>query len=252
MLKLTDVDVIKVGSNWQVSGNIQQGNPVYELAVPLVLQTKQRQYSQVVGLYQETDCFVFTVADRPVSLSLDPENNLFRKLYPEEVPATVNSLRASSSQLVVIADGADDLYEASRDLLLGLQWRGVDVISETDYQKNMPADKDMLVIGQPKSKELQLFLAQASDKAKRQSGISVKINNESLGNAFFFVDKKSKGETVTAFFLPETPDIARDVARRIPHYGRYSYLAFKDGQNLTKRTWSPQESPLKVLIDKDL
>ena len=43
-----------------------------------------------------------------------------------------------------------------------------------------------------------------------------------------------------------------DTARRIPHYGRYSYLAFRDGQNRVKATWEPDNSPLQRLFYKDI
>jgi hypothetical protein len=41
---------------------------------------------------------------------------------------------------------------------------------------------------------------------------------------------------------------AEDAARRIPHYGRYSLLVFRNGQNQIKSTWEPVKSPLKYLF----
>jgi aminopeptidase N len=94
-LHLTDVTVMPVDDSWQVSGTILQDEPSYDLAVPLLLETATRQYDQSIGLAESQGCFLFTVAERPVSLSVDPKSDLFRNLYPEEVPATVNDLRAS-------------------------------------------------------------------------------------------------------------------------------------------------------------
>ena len=49
-----------------------------------------------------------------------------------------------------------------------------------------------------------------------------------------------------AFFLPDSVTSARETARRIPHYGQYSYLLFENGANRVKSTWSVQDSRLAV------
>jgi hypothetical protein len=248
-LSIKDVDVIKVGSKWQVSGNIHQGKPVYNLAIPLLLETEKRQYLQTVGLYKETDCFVFTVEDRPMRLSVDPASKLFRHLYMEELPATINDLRASGSKLVVVADKANELYDASRDLLRGLQWQDATVMSEAEYLEVKPVKSDVIVLGTPQSKALLNALQETFSAAEQQF-----TNSAKMGTYFdvrFMVSRTSPDGPVVANFLPDSVVAAKDTARRIPHYGRYSYLAFNHGKNLVKGTWEPGESPLKVLFDKD-
>jgi hypothetical protein len=48
---------------------------------------------------------------------------------------------------------------------------------------------------------------------------------------------------VMAVFLPGPPAAAAAAAGKITHYGRYSYLTFKDGRNLDKGTWQVAQSP---------
>ncbi|NOR49958.1 MAG: M1 family peptidase, partial [Desulfuromonadales bacterium] len=85
-LQLTDVIVMPVDTGWQVSGTILQDEPLYDLAVPLRLETATRTYEQTLGFAERQNCFVFTVTERPVSLTVDPESAMFRKLYLEELP----------------------------------------------------------------------------------------------------------------------------------------------------------------------
>jgi hypothetical protein len=51
-------------------------------------------------------------------------------------------------------------------------------------------------------------------------------------------------DRVVAIFLPFSSDRPQEVARKISHYGRYSYLVFRDGTNEIKGTWPVNESPL--------
>jgi hypothetical protein len=47
-----------------------------------------------------------------------------------------------------------------------------------------------------------------------------------------------------AVFLPGPPSAAEIAAAKITHYGRYSYLAFKDGQIKDKGSWAVTRSPV--------
>jgi hypothetical protein len=249
-LQLTDVTVMPVDDGWQVSGTILQDAPLYDLAVPLQLETATRNYNQSIGLTERQNCFLFTIAEQPLSLSVDPKNDLFRKLYPEEVPATVNDLRASRLPLVVVARGSETLLDASRDLLRGLQWHQAPVMNEDDYIAQRPTDRDLLVLGWPNSQELRLNLPDGFTVAGQQVAIGGKLYSEA-DDVLFFVLPGHEANRVTGYFLPGSLAAARDTARRVSHYGRYSILAFNKGRNQVKTTWDPVGSPLKRLFTKD-
>jgi hypothetical protein len=249
-LHLKDVTVVPVDDAWQVSGTIVQGVPRYDLAVPLQVETATRKYKQSIGLSENQDCFLFTTAERPVSISVDPGNELFRKLYPEEVPATVNDLRASRQPMVVVSNGSEDLLDASRDLLRGLQWHKAPVLSEDDYLAQQSAGRDLLVIGWPKSPILGIDLPEGFTVALQQVAIGNKIYS-GADDVLFFILPGREDNRVIGYFLPGSLSAARDTARRIPHYGRYSALAFHKGQNQIKKTWEPLRSPLRMTFAKE-
>ncbi len=250
-LTLSDLDIIKVAEGWQVSGTIRQGSPLYDLAVPLRVLTETRSYEQVIGLYENQDCFLFTVAEPPRSITVDPDSRLFRKLYAEEIPATINDLRASNSPLVVVAKGSEPLQEASRDLLRGLQWHRAEVVSEAEFLEGMPNDRDLLFLGWPRSGSLQPVLPEEIGLIGHGLSLSHGLNEEDW-DVLFTVNESEHGGRVVAYFLPGSVPAAKDVARRISHYGRYSYLLFRNGRNLVKETWEPNDSPLKFFFNMDV
>ena len=49
---------------------------------------------------------------------------------------------------------------------------------------------------------------------------------------------------IAAVFIPSSNQFADMVARKITHYGKYSYLAFQSGKNMARGTWSVEKSPL--------
>jgi CheY-like chemotaxis protein len=249
-LQLADVSVKRVVDGWQVAGRVRQAEPGYELAVPIRLTTTARDYQQTVALSGREVDFVFNVAESPASLSVDPDYDLFRTLYPEEIPATVNHLRASRSPLVVVASGSEALLEASRDLLRGLQWQGAPVMLEEDYLAKRPSDRDVIFLGWPKNAALQAELPAGVGVSAKQFTLDDKLYT-TVDDVLFMVIDSREAQHVTAYYLPGSVNAALDTARRIPHYGRYSALVFRGGRNLVKSTWQPVQSPLKLLFKKD-
>ncbi|MDX1707673.1 MAG: hypothetical protein R3274_03665, partial [Desulfobacterales bacterium] len=54
-----------------------------------------------------------------------------------------------------------------------------------------------------------------------------------------------RNDRVTALFMPLSSSHAEEVARKVTHYGKYSYLAFQKGSNRDKGFWSTEQSPLE-------
>ncbi len=249
-LQLTDVQLDTVASGWQISGKLHQMEPHYDLRVSIRLETLKNSIEQTVDLARGQVGFEFATVDRPVSITVDPDNTLFRALFPEELPATINHLRASRQKLVVIASGSERLLEASRDLLRGLQWHDAPVMSETEYLVQQPAGSDLLVLGWPQSPTLRAALPPGFKVAKRQFQIDGRVYGTAEDALFMVIDSHEE-QHVIGYFLPGSTAAAQDTARRIPHYGRYSYLVFNGGRNHLKATWEAARSPLKRLFAEE-
>jgi aminopeptidase N len=250
-LTLAGVEVTDSGSGWQVSGSLGQNGPAYELAVPMQLITEDRVHEEVIRLTGKQQTFAFTLSEQPISLVVDRDSRLFRMLDPAELPATVNDLRASKSPLVVVASGSEPLIDASRDLLRGLQWHQAEVVDESAYLASAWPGMDVLFLGWPHSEALRPDLPPEVVYSDQEFMIGGKLSDENR-DVLFMVRKMDNDAQVVAYFLPGSVAAARDTARRIPHYGRYSYLVFRDGQNRVKATWEPDNSPLQRLFYKDI
>jgi hypothetical protein len=71
----------------------------------------------------------------------------------------------------------------------------------------------------------------------------VRFNNPEATFFGVFNHPANRNRSV-ALFLPLSSRYADIVARKITHYGKYSYLVFQGAKNQIKATWPVTESPL--------
>jgi hypothetical protein len=111
-------------------------------------------------------------------------------------------------------------------------------------RRSQLAENDFLLIGLPEQRTL---LPQMPEQVRIQPG-SFTLNNRlynKTADAFFGVfDHPFNNNHIAAVFIPSSNQFADMVARKITHYGKYSYLAFQSGKNMAKGIWPVVKSPM--------
>jgi hypothetical protein len=188
---------------------------------------------------------VLNAADHPVSLTVDPDYDLFRRLYPSEIPPSINTIKSASSLVVITAaDRAGDLTKAADTLLLSLGVEKYRVVTEDRLDVSAVGESDLLLIGLPKRTDLLSAVDGKVTLTKRSFELEG-VTYRDPTDVFFGVFERSGGtRRATALFFPLSSEYAELVARKITHYGSYSYLAFNRGQNRAKGVWPTLASPL--------
>jgi len=245
VLSLSDVRAKRDGNGWKVTGRVVQREPRYALAVPLRLETAGTPVDVAVALPGTEAPFSIASGDAPAALLLDPDVQLFRRLDPSEIPPTVNGIRGAGDLAVVVANGIPrETAEAARILLAAMGRERLPLLREEEAPPGSLAGRDVLYLGVPEGVG---YLP-----APLPAGLSLSPGEFTLngtpysapGDALFAaVPHPSSPGRVAAVFLPLSPGAASAAGRKIPHYGRYSYLAFSDGNNREKGTWTPAASP---------
>ena len=246
VLALVEVSAEKSGQSWVVRGNILQEAPYFTLPIPVQIETRTgQQINYTVLSSTESTPFAFQTAQPPSRLVVDPQVDLFRRLSPTEVPATVNSLKASDRLTMVFAqDNPTELMEAAKTLLTGLGQTDVPMVVEEETASVPADDRDVLFIGLPKN---QAWVPSFPEGLLLCASRLV-VNGQSYdprSNAAFavFSDPGNRDRTIGILIAPSSSE-AKAAARKIPHYGKYSYLIFEKGTNTLKGTWQGGESPL--------
>ncbi len=244
MLSLSEIAVTGNSGTVQVSGIVVQQPPAFDLALPLRLETTAGPIEQSLPLQGIDAPFRLTASQPPRRLLVDPDADIFRRLAPEELPATVNSLRGATRLLVVVARHATPaVRQAAHDLVTGFGQQA-EWVEESALSMEGAARHDLLLVGWPERPELRPDLPdqlQVVPGRFRLEGQEFADPRDVLFAAF---SQSADSDRQTGLFLPLGDDGAAIAARKIPHYGKYSYLAFIAGRNRVKGTWAVTHSPL--------
>jgi Peptidase family M1 domain len=246
-LALSGVAVQSTGRGAGVQGRITQKPPFFDLTLELVLQTTDETIRKPVDLSGEQTAFAILATGRPLQLSVDPDDQVFRRLTPEEVPPTINALKGSGAVRVVIASGqAAGGREAARRLTASL---GLDQ-SRIGPEKGFPAAElagsDWILVGLPADRTL---LTAAGDRFQVSGGqffLNGRAYARDAASFFGVFQNPFNARRNVALFMPATPSEAQTISAKITHYGRYSYLVFKAARNQLKGTWPEDHSPLTI------
>jgi hypothetical protein len=250
-LSLDQVQRVKTSTGYTVSGRIVQQAPLFRLSLPVVLEWgRQRTVERIEIAGSRTD-FALSCPDPPERLSIDPQADIFRRLYPSEIPVTVNTIKGAERVVIVLPDHPPAEVTASAELLgrsMGLDQ--VQMVEEGRLNQVDWRESELIFIGLPRQREL---LAGMAGWASVESA-SFTVNGQrhaSPEDALFivFAHPQAPGRAA-ALFLGLSPGALEAVARKITHYGKYSYLVFHKADNQGKGIWPVTESPLIYLWPK--
>jgi len=241
-IRLAEIGAERHSSGWTVHGRLEQLTPPFPLDLTLEVATAEGPVTRRFFDDQTDLEFSLNLDHPPLRLTVDPQYDLFRILDPVELPATVNHLRASQALTVFVADPAAD-QAPLRALLAALRQENAVVLPADRLDPDRPPPTDLLFYGHPPAlPELDLPLGvdlthQAITIA--EAGCGSDCDNRLL--VFFLRQNPAR---VAALFLPGGGSAALSVARKIPHYGNYSYLLFAGDAIRDKGTWTARRSPL--------
>lgn len=259
VLRVKNVGVEQQGTAYQVRARLEQvqGGTPYHLRVPVFVTAEgeeQAQMQPIVMNDREID-LAFTMSSRPIRLDIDPEFDVFRRLDRTELPPTLSEAFGDTHALFVLpTQESPELREGYRRLANAWTLTMPDAQIRLDQELDaLPQDRAVWVLGwnnrfrREVERSLTSLPVQLTEKdvvldsarIDRRTG-SVVITSRvatPLFNALGFV------ATETAMAIP-------GLSRKVPHYDRYSYLAFmgEEPKNILKGEWPIVSSPLSIRL----
>ena len=248
---LDEVRAESIDSTWKVEGQIIQRWPYFSFPLTLALKTRNQTVTQQIVVSGRATSFELNSDHRPHQLTADPDDDIFRRLTPSEIPPAVNALKSSPSVMTVLSAGLDpELKKVAEILALSLGLKHNEFVTESELDRQMLAENDILVIGLPRRTDLlQKMPARVTIRSDSFS-LNEKVYAEPFDTFFGVFEHPGTANRIAALFMPLSPQYADVVARKITHYGKYSYLAFQSGKNLDKGIWPLETSPLVVEWDQ--
>ena len=237
-----------------------QSGPVYKLLVPIAiaLNKKKQAHQTQVLMTQKTQQFQIILSGEPVRLDIDPEFDLFRKLAIEETPPAFTRVFGSKEMLVVLPrNSAVESYKAYEQFAQSMSKMGPDKISIQwdDELDTLPDNMNITLLGW-ENKYRGAFQKMLSDYDVSFKDKTVMLNGQFLSQAnnsvAFTIRQKNKQKTALSFIASDVVSALPGLARKLPHYHKYSYLAFSGTEpvNHTKGRWPVKFSPMtRSLLD---
>ena len=248
---LDEVRAEHTGGIWKVRGQISQREPYFSFPLRLALKTRKQTAIQKIYVSGRATSFELNSDRQPQKLTADPDDDIFRRLSPSEIPPAVNALKSSPSVMIVLSEKLDpEIKKAAGILALSLGLKHNEFVTESELDRQMLAENDILVIGLPRRKDLlQKMPARVAIQSDSFS-LNEKLYETPFGTFFGVFEHPVAANRIAALFLPLSPQSAEVVAGKVTHYGKYSYLAFQNGKNLDKGIWPVETSPLVVEWDQ--
>ncbi len=249
-LKLQNVSAKKSTTGWKVNGSLVQNAPYYDLdGIVALFSPSGERVDKNIKISGKSSQFSIDSPSEPQKLVFDPDTDLFRLLYPEEIPATVNSLKGSKDLVAVISASIPAKATADFEVLLaGMNKPHARIVSEKDLNLNQLRNKNVLFFGFPQSDKLRGRLSSAPPELRISADtFSLDDSISSKTSDCLFVVFTGPENNLTGMFLPRMgagSDAVSAAARKITHYGQYSYVAFAEGTNTAKGIWIISKSPL--------
>ncbi len=251
-----DVTSVREGAGgYTVTGSLSQsgdGEP-FAVSVPFALHTASGTLESVVQIAAGRIPFEIHSSAEPLVLEVDPQFDVFRQLDPRETPPSIGRIFGEAEILAVLPEAAPAAaIERYRELMEAWQSaaHSIEVRLDTEVTE-LPEDRSIWVLGAANRFAAPLF-AEDPPAGLTVSREAVGFGDESTplaGHSVVVIRRHPDHLEKAIGWLVVEPEAAfPGMGRKLPHYGKYSYLAFEGDEptNVIKGQWPASSSPLRV------
>ncbi len=258
-LQVDKLHVRRDGDTHRLVGVLKQtqSGPSYKLSVSIAvyLEDEAQPLRTNVILGARENRFEVSLRSRPWLVLVDPEFDVFRRLDRREIPPSLGQLFGAERVLIVVpARAPAQVRERYRDLAEHWAQGAGDIHWRWDNTlEKLPSDRSVWLFGW--TNRFRSKLASAASKyhfSLAQDSVSVggRAVARSAEAVVMAARHPRDGAHAIAWLACDNPAAFAGLARKLPHYGKYSYLVFEgdDPRNVLKGQWPVIDSPLRVKL----
>ena len=192
---------------------VQKNKEPYVLEVPIVIKTATEEVRKTLPVSGLRTPFEIPLASVPNALVIDPGYDLMRELAPSELPPTWSRFLGAPNKIAVLS--SEESRTRYKSFLEQLEESGVRVELQDEVSDKDLAQNSLLFLGAEGSLSRSLF-AQPDHPV---DGFTLDARPNPL-------DPSQVAVLVSA----ANTEQVELTAGKLRHYGKYSYLSFKDGR----------------------
>ena len=257
-LKLSDIEVNRDNQGYKLQFKLDQiqKDDAYELEVPVTISFAENVIKQKFHMNQKSQTFDIVFPDQPLFISVDPQFNLFRRLHYNEIPPALSKVFGAEKVMIILPSQATEaqqnIYKKMAETWSKGQSDKIEVVSDADV-KEIPEDRAVWVLGWENT------FRKIVDNGITDYDVVVDDKNVTFGksvldknaNSFIISTRHPKNpKSVVVLLTIDREEAVAGLGRKLPHYGKYSYLAFEGSEptNVAKGQWKAVNSPLAAEI----
>jgi len=257
-LEVSNVKMDKVNDKYELNFALSQvqDEDAFDINVPVAIYLKESDEVIInkVNLNEKTKDYSFIFDKEPLKIEVDPQYNVFRRLDKREVPNTLSQIMGDKNGIIVLPkqSGMFNSY-----MEVAKAWKQIQEAQDKSLEIVIDAEIESL----PTNRAIWIFGFENKFVDKVQIP-TVYYSYLKDSDQHLFSDLKENGSLVFALpnpenggntigFLGTNMDMALSgLARKLPHYGKYSYLGFEGDEptNVLKGIFPVINSPLNIII----
>ena len=258
-ISIKSVSTDRFNNQYRVFLTLQQSQsqPAFVVDIPVMIATKKGLQTFVVNMSAKEQNYQFTLDEKPLKLAVDPQYDVFRILDPNEVPPTLSKIWGSKNNIFVLPGAANkeqfDAYKKFAEEWIKADDDNFEIVSDKDL-KELPKDKTVWILGFENkfAGDINEGLKKNHSSILKDSVVLAGKSYAKKNNSFVFTLFDKNDVTRQLIFIAFDNQNAIDgLVRKLPHYGKYSYLAFNGAEptNIAKGEWPVLHSPMVKVFD---
>ncbi|MEA2042509.1 MAG: M20/M25/M40 family metallo-hydrolase [Bacteroidota bacterium] len=237
----------------------KQKTDAFSVDVPINVVSNEGLESFVFEMTEKEQEFQISLNSKPLKLAVDPQYDIFRILHPSEVPPALSKIWGSKQNIILLPSAASKKQQAVYKTFAE-KWKATDndnfMIVYDNNLKSIPSDKTVWILGfdNKYAQQLNKQLADYNSFISPDSVVFEKKKYNTDGNSFIFTVFDATNINKQQIFISvENEKAIPGLIRKLPHYGKYSYLGFEADEpvNMAKGQWPVLNSPLVKTFDEN-
>ena len=255
-IEIVQVTAIQLGrGGWKLTLEARQSGPPFPMWLPIAVTVEGQAEPVWAEIESEDGVFRADVScpGQPLRLDVDPAFDAMRQLDPREVPPALSRLFGHDDPLFVMPSSASsDEIEAWRALAEVWAAPSTPRLVTDGEAGDVFAQGGVWLLGwdnahaEQLTQRLQVHGVEPSDDGVRVGGEVV----ERAGQSLVLVARADHPANAVGWIAADPAEAIAGLARKLPHYSRYSFLAFRgdEPENVAKQMWEPVGSPLVMQL----
>jgi aminopeptidase N len=259
-LSLQKAQAEKTTGGWSLTLSLSQTqlDSAYVLLIPVAIYLHGQKEAKIENLHMtvKNQVFTLTLSDRPLAVDIDPLFDVFRILDKNEIPPALSQIFGAEKVMIIIG-AAENNQKREAYQKLAADWASTEskkfeIVMDNDLE-SIPGDRSVWLFGlnnRFKSAMITGLKAYDCDQSGNQIHIGQSSLDASQNSVIISTRNPQNPDHIIVWLCADPVEAIAGLGRKLPHYGKYSYLAFEGDEptNILKGQWPAINSPMSTTL----